>query len=108
MTWEFLAPLLAVALFFAVAFAWRRLARARDHLAYLQQEVVELGGEDRWDETCTHCGDPMRDATSVRLSTRFAVDGGWTERTHGVFHTDRPECAAAVVKAEAEAEVESR
>lgn len=104
MIWELLAPLLVTALSFAVVFAQRRLACARDHLAYLQQEVVELGGEDRWDTMCTHCGRPMLDAASVRLSTRFPAGAGWVERTHGVFHSDRPECAAAAVRAEAEVE----
>lgn len=103
MIWELL-PIVA-ALFFAAVFAQRRLTRARDHLVYLQQEVLELGGEDRWNMTCTHCGHPMRGAASVRLSTRFATEGGgWVERTHGVFHSDRPECAAAAVEAEAEVE----
>lgn len=72
----------------------------RAHLRYLQGEVRALGGEDRWNVRCSHCGRPMRDAASVRHATRTQTPGGgWVERTDGVFHLNRPECSAAADKA---------
>lgn len=84
-----------------VATALRAIAldrRSAAHLRYLQQEVRELGGEDRWNVRCTHCGRRMRDAASIRHTTRTPVGSGWVERTDGVFHLDRPDCAAAAAK----------
>lgn len=71
------------------------LQRASAHVDCLLQEVRALGGEDRWDTPCGHCGRPIRDAASIRMSTRTEVDGGWVERTDGVFHADLPACAEA-------------
>lgn len=72
------------------------------HIEYLQQELRDLGGEDRWNMRCTHCGRRMRDEASTRYSTATPSPSGrgWVERTHGVFHMDRPECAAAAAKVE--------
>lgn len=95
-------PVLILFAAVVVATAARAVAvdrRYASHLRYLQQELRELGGEDRWDMRCTHCGRRMRDEASVRYATRTASGRGWVERTHGVFHTERPECAAAADKA---------
>jgi hypothetical protein len=70
----------------------------RAYLRYLQDEVRALGGEDRWNVRCTHCGRRMRDAASIRHATRTPTGSGWVERTDGVFHLDRPACAAAADK----------
>lgn len=69
------------------------------HIRYLQRHVEVLGGRDRWQERCTHCGRRMRDAASIRQTTRTPSDGGgWVERMDGVFHLDRPACATAADK----------
>ncbi|MFD9443361.1 hypothetical protein [Streptomyces sp. NPDC060001] len=67
------------------------------HVRYLQDQVRVLGGEDWWNDRCTHCGRLMRDAASTRQTTRFpsGSGSGWQERTDGVFHLDRPACLAA-------------
>ncbi|MEW2266933.1 hypothetical protein [Streptomyces sp. NPDC047868] len=86
--------LLAVCLPVGVAAAWVYGMQQR-HLDYLRGELRALGGEDRWDVRCTHCGGRMRDAASIRLSTRAPSGAGWVERTDGAFHTGRPDCADA-------------
>lgn len=65
------------------------------HLRYVQQELRELGGEDRWDARCTHCGRPIRDRASIRYTTKTATGETWVSRTDGVFHLDRSECSSA-------------
>lgn len=76
-------------------------ALMRRHIEWLQSELRSLGGEDGWAVRCTHCGKQMREAPSTRLSTRFEGERGGWERTDGIFHTDRPECARAAEAMEA-------
>lgn len=72
------------------------LGRRTDaHLRYLQQEVASLGGEDRWNVRCNHCGKPIRDRSSIRYTTKTVTGEVWVSRTDGVFHLDRPGCSAA-------------
>ncbi|MFF1298198.1 MULTISPECIES: hypothetical protein [unclassified Streptomyces] len=65
------------------------------HVRHLQNEVRQLGGEDRWNARCTHCRRRIWDSASIRYATRAPAENGWTERTDGVFHMDRTACAAA-------------
>lgn len=88
----FLASLVATAVSVRCCMVARQLSA---HLDYLQREVRELGGQDRWNVQCTHCGRPMRDAASVQYTTRTLSDSGWIEHADGIFHVDRPACAAA-------------
>jgi hypothetical protein len=77
------------------ALVGNRYALMRRHLDYLDSELRSLGGHDLWDARCTHCGKRMREAPSIRLSTRHEGERGGWERTDGVFHTDRLECSRA-------------
>lgn len=65
------------------------------HVRHLQRQLRVLGGEDRWNDRCTHCGRRMRDSASIRHTTRRLVGSGCEERMDGVFHMDRPACSAA-------------
>jgi hypothetical protein len=93
-----MSPLWAGILIFWVplaALVGHGYALMRRHIEWLQSELRTLGGQDWWAVRCSHCGKRMREAPSTRLSTRFEEGGRSWERTDGIFHTDRVECARA-------------